>query len=218
MDSGQEKQPNSRKERRKEGGAIYERIAYDIAKRIANQEIGEGTRLSGRSLMSSEYGVSPETIRRSFALLEEAEVVHVMHNSGVRVLSTEKAKLYIKKREKHDEGKFLLHRMREILNEQESLNRELYSTAKQLFTMNNRFKESNPFPLYEYSINEGSKAIGQNLGGLHFWQETGATIVAIRRDGVINLSPGPLEQLALGDILMMVGPQDCLKKTEILFD
>ncbi len=120
-----------------------------LQKRIANHEIDEGTRLSGRSLMSSEYGVSPETIRRAFALLEELEVVHVMHNSGVRVLSTEKAKkTYIKKHQKkHDEGRSLLQRMREILIEQESLNRELYANAKQLFfTMNNRFKESNPFP------------------------------------------------------------------------
>ncbi len=88
--------------------------------------------------------------------------------------------------------------------------------------MNNRFKESNPFPpLYEYTIAEESKAIGRNLGGeLRFWQETGATIVAIRRDGgVINLSPpGPLERLVAGDILMMVGPHDCLRRTEQLFD
>lgn len=218
MDSTADKNTRTKRERKKEGGAIYERIAYDIAKRIANNEIDEGTRLSGRSLMSSEYGVSPETIRRAFALLEELEVVHVMHNSGVRVLSTEKAKTYIKKHHKHDEGRSLLQRMREILNEQESLNRELYSTAKQLFTMNNRFRESNPFPLYEYTIAEESKAIGKNLGELRFWQETGATIVAIRRDGVINLSPGPLERMVAGDILMMVGPHDCLRRTEQLLD
>ncbi|MGD9927167.1 MAG: TrkA C-terminal domain-containing protein [Sphaerochaeta sp.] len=218
MDSTADKNTRAKRERKKEGGAIYERIAYDIAKRIANNEIDEGTRLSGRSLMSSEYGVSPETIRRAFALLEELEVVHVMHNSGVRVLSTEKAKTYIRKHQKHDEGRSLLQRMREILIEQESLTRELYSTAKQLFTMNNRFRESNPFPLYEYTIAEESKAIGKNLGELRFWQETGATIVAIRRDGVINLSPGPLERMVAGDILMMVGPHDCLMRTEQLFD
>lgn len=218
MDSAPDRSTRAKREQKKEGGAIYERIAYDIAKRIANHEIDEGTRLSGRSLMSSEYGVSPETIRRAFSLLEELEVVHVMHNSGVRVLSTEKAKTYIKKHQKHDEGRSLLQRMREILDEQETLNRELYSTAKQLFTMNNRFKESNPFPLYEYTIAEESNAIGKNLAELRFWQETGATIVAIRRDGVINLSPGPLERLAHGDILMMVGPHDCLRRTEQLFD
>ncbi len=218
MDSSPEKGTRAKRERKKENGAIYERIAYDISKRIANHEIEEGTRLSGRSLMSSEYGVSPETIRRAFALLEELEVVYVMHNSGVRVLSTEKAKTYIKKHQKHDEGRSLLQRMKEILDEQETLNRELFSTAKQLFTMNNRFKESNPFPLYEYTIAEDSNAVGKNLGELQFWQETGATIVAIRKDGVINLSPGPLVRLSSGDILMMVGPHDCLKRTEQLFN
>ncbi len=215
MDNESEKASRP-KERKRDGVSIYERVAYDIAKRIANNEIEEGARLSGRSLMASEYGVSPETIRRAFALLEEMEVVLVMHNSGVRVLTAENAKLYLKKHQKHDEARSVLQRIRQILDEQDNLNKELHVSAKQLFAVNNRFKENNPFPLYEYTLTDVSKAIGKNLNDLHFWQETGATIVAIRRDGVINLSPGPYVQLEAHDILMMVGPHDCLSKAEIL--
>ncbi|MDY0372402.1 MAG: GntR family transcriptional regulator, partial [Sphaerochaetaceae bacterium] len=66
------KEPVVKKTKRKRDGMpIYARIALDIANRIENGELLEGKRLSGRSLMSSEYGVSPETIRRAFSLLEE---------------------------------------------------------------------------------------------------------------------------------------------------
>ncbi|NLK05242.1 MAG: GntR family transcriptional regulator, partial [Spirochaetales bacterium] len=134
-----ELQANRTRDTKREAGAVYERIALDIAKRIARGELAEGVKLSGRTLMSGEYGVSPETIRRSFALLEEMDVVHVMHNSGVRVHSHEKAKAFVEKYGKHDASKTLLHRMREILAEHEALDKELYSIAKQLFSLNTRF-------------------------------------------------------------------------------
>ena len=37
------------------------------------------------------------------------------------------------------------------------------------------------------------------------WQQTGATIVAIKRNGSLHLSPGPYEQIQSGDILLFVG-------------
>ena len=45
--------------------AQYLQIALDIATRIARGELAEGSRIYGRSVMSSEYSVSPETIRRA---------------------------------------------------------------------------------------------------------------------------------------------------------
>jgi DNA-binding GntR family transcriptional regulator len=113
-----ELQANRARDKKREAGAVYERIALDIAKRIERGELAEGIRLSGRTLMSGEYGVSPETIRRSFALLEELDVVRVMHNSGVLVHSQEKAKAFVEKYGKNDASKTLLRRMKEILDEQ----------------------------------------------------------------------------------------------------
>ena len=45
--------------------AQYLQIALDLATRIARGELAEGSRIYGRSVMASEYGVSPETIRRA---------------------------------------------------------------------------------------------------------------------------------------------------------
>ena len=41
----------------------YLKIALDLANRITRGELQEGSRIYGRSLMASEYQVSPETIR-----------------------------------------------------------------------------------------------------------------------------------------------------------
>ena len=47
----------------------YLHIARDLAARIAKGEFPEGGKLFGRSMLASEYGVSPETIRRALRLL-----------------------------------------------------------------------------------------------------------------------------------------------------
>ena len=108
--------------------------------------------------------------------------------------------------------------MRTILDEDEALDREFFSLAKQLFTINSRFAESNPFPVFSYTVNQSSTVIGKSLGELHFWQETGATVVAVRREGAITLSPGPYFGLQADDILMMVGPQEALPHIEQLLN
>jgi K+/H+ antiporter YhaU regulatory subunit KhtT len=198
--------------------AVYEKIALDIANRIVRREIVEGVRLSGRSVMSSEYGVSPETIRRSFSLLEEMEVVEVKHNKGVSVVSRDNAKKFITKYGKSNENRKLLSQLRHVLGEREQVDKELFILAKDLIEANDRFSASNPFPTYEYTIKEGSLAVGNSLGALHFWQRTGGTVIAIRREGSILLSPGPDLNLEVLDILILVGTQDSLAKTQELLD
>jgi len=209
-------QPIPRK--RHESMAAYEKIALDIANRIVRREIAEGVTLSGRSVMSSEYGVSPETIRRSFSLLEEMEVVEVMHNRGVSVVSRENAKKYITKYGKNNDNRKLLTQIRQVLHEREQSDKELFTLAKDLIEANDRFSASNPFPTYEYTISEDSLAIGDTLGTLNFWQKTGGTVIAIRREGSILLSPGPDLRLQIRDILIFVGNQESLFRTKKLLD
>ena len=55
----------------------YMRIALDIANRIASGEIAERQRISGRYLLSSQYHVSPETVRKALSLLRDMDVVQV---------------------------------------------------------------------------------------------------------------------------------------------
>lgn len=194
--------------RKRDGIATYAKIALDIANRISNGEIPEGKRLSGRSLMSTEYGVSPETIRRSFSLLEEQQVVEVLQNSGVKVKSRSNALKYIAKHSNRYETKALLTRMRNLIEQHEELERELFDTVKQLIDSTERFASSNPFYTYECTVTNDSQIIGKSLGELSFWQMTKATVIAIRREGSILLSPGPGFSIQPFDILVLVGNQE----------
>lgn len=76
---------------------IYSRIALDIASKIARGEIREGEKLTGRSLTSSQYRVSPETVRRSFRLLADEGIVHIQRKSGATVLSRALAAEYVER-------------------------------------------------------------------------------------------------------------------------
>ena len=73
----------------------YLHIARDLAARISKGEFPEGGKLFGRSMLASEYRVSPETIRRALRLLADMKVVEIKAQSGAKVLSTDNAKRYI---------------------------------------------------------------------------------------------------------------------------
>ena len=60
-------------------------------------------------------------------------------------------------------------------------------------------------PNYEITVSPDSDKIGQNIGSLHFWQATGATIIAIRRNQNTIISPGPFAELYSGDVVVFVG-------------
>jgi DNA-binding GntR family transcriptional regulator len=119
--------------------AMYAKIALDIANRIASGEMEEGQRLSGRSLVASEYGVSPETIRRAFSLLEEMKVVEVFQNSGVLVKSKENALSYISKHTDSDQIRSMLSRMHELIENHARIEKELYDIHRTLIDSSERF-------------------------------------------------------------------------------
>ena len=63
---------------------------------------------------------------------------------------------------------------------------------------------------------------GRSLGSLHFWQATGATVVAIARADALTVSPGPYAELRSEDRILFVGDQEAreavarfFKRTEI---
>ena len=49
--------------------------------------------------------------------------------------------------------------------------------------------------------------VGQTIASTRFWNNTGATIVAIHRAGRTILSPGPHAQFFAGDKLLIVGDE-----------
>ena len=184
----------------------YLQIALDIARRIAKGELPEGQRVYGRSVMASEYNVSPETIRRALRLLSDMKVVEVKPQSGVVVLSADSARRYIENFEESADVRALRQQLKDLMAEYADLSRRLSDTVAALMKSRETFAAADePFPNYEVPVPKDSPLIGRSIGELKFWQSTGGTIVAIRRGQTVILSPGPYAQLYGGDVIVLVG-------------
>ena len=184
----------------------YLQIALDLATRIAKGELAEGSRIYGRSVMASEYNVSPETIRRALRLLADMKVVEVKPQSGAKVLSADSARRYIENFEESADVHAIRAQLKSLLEEYEHLSRRLTETVTALIKSRETFAAAGePLPNYEVPVPKDSPLIGKSIGALKFWQSTGGTIVAIRRGQTVILSPGPYAELYGGDIIVLVG-------------
>ena len=185
--------------------AQYLHIARDLAARIAKGEFPEGGKLFGRSMLASEYSVSPETIRRALRLLADMKVVEIKAQSGAKVLSTDNAKRYIANFEENSSPQTLRQQFSDILEQYETLHQQMVRFTKARLKNRAHVVEGEPLPNYEVTIPKDSPLIGKNIGELKFWQSTGGTIVAIRRGQTVILSPGPYAELYGGDVIILVG-------------
>ena len=185
--------------------AQYLQIALDLASRIASGELPEGTRIYGRSVMASEYSVSPETIRRALRLLADMKVVEVKPQSGAVVLSADNARRYIETFEEVDVHALQIQ-LKELLGKYTELNRRMTDVVAALVKSRDTFSAAEgPLPNYEVQVPKNSPLIGKSIGSLKFWQSTGGTIIAIRRGQTVILSPGPYAELYDGDVIILVG-------------
>ena len=186
--------------------AQYLQIALDLASRIASGELPEGTRIYGRSVMASEYSVSPETIRRALRLLADMKVVEVKPQSGAVVLSADNARRYIETFEEDVDVHALQIQLKELLGKYTELNRRMTDVVAALLKSRDTFSAAEgPLPNYEVKVPKNSPLIGKSIGSLKFWQSTGGTIIAIRRGQTVILSPGPYAELYDGDVIILVG-------------
>ena len=184
---------------------VYSQIALDIATRIAGGILKENTKIYGRSILSSEYGVSPETIRRAVNLLHDMEIVEIKQNSGVIVLSKEKASEYIAKFSSQNDLRALRRNLKKTVEEQELSLSKIKELVNVVINLNEKFSSTNPFQNYEMEIPENSCVAGKSISELKFWQVTGATVIALRRGEQIILSPGPYMVFQPLDVIVFVG-------------
>ncbi|MFV0412609.1 MAG: TrkA C-terminal domain-containing protein [Oscillospiraceae bacterium] len=183
----------------------YLRIALDIAARIAKKDIPEGTKIYGRSVMASEYGVSPETIRRAMKLLADMEVVDVTPNSGVYVKSAAGAERYIERFSKNTDIASLRMQLNEQLWQHQQTGAKIAELSGAISNLSLRALETTTVQSYDVYVGPAAAVVGKNLNELYFWQATGATVVAIRRGGKVIVSPGPYIQILAEDTLVLVG-------------
>ncbi|MCK9443748.1 MAG: GntR family transcriptional regulator [Tissierellaceae bacterium] len=185
----------------------YQKIALDIANAIYKGDIKEGERLHGRSTLAGRYGVSPETIRRAIKLLEDVKVVQSTKGSGINVLSKDNAFDYINKFRHIDSISTYKSTLNALIAKKIEIDKEIVKTINKIVDYSSKLSNINPITPMEIEIPKSSKIVGQSISDVKFWQHTGATIIGIRRDGAIMLSPGPYTTFLQDDILLVIGEE-----------
>jgi K+/H+ antiporter YhaU regulatory subunit KhtT len=181
----------------------YLKVARDIAGRIASGEIQEGQRFSGRSLMSSQYNVSPETIRRALGLLTQMDVVIMKPYVGVVVKSRENAARYVNQYGEAIGMRLLKEELATLMKKRREIDAQIEKTIQRLVDIAERFRNSDVMQTYEFTVPEGASIDGMTIAESAFRKQTGATILAIRRDADVTLSPSPDFKIAAGDVLVV---------------
>ncbi|MGM9975034.1 MAG: TrkA C-terminal domain-containing protein [Clostridiaceae bacterium] len=193
---------------------VYQQIAIDIASRIAKKDIPVGYKLKGRSILAGEYNVSPETIRRSMHLLEDVGIVQVSAGSGITVTSLEAANDYIKKFTELESLSSKQQTIKKLIHEKQKLDKSLEEAISSLMDYSERFKHTNPFTPIEYELEEDCPLIGETIGSSQFWQNTGGTIVGIKRKDTLIISPGPYADFRANDTLIIIGDINIYERVE----
>ncbi|POO87070.1 TrkA C-terminal domain-containing protein [Clostridium sp. 3-3] len=183
----------------------YKKIALDIANKIQLNNILEGDILHGRSTLSSKYNVSPETIRRSMILLEDVEVVKTIKGKGILVLSREKAISFLNRNKSIDSIRSYKTEIDKLLNNRKEIENQLLKSIQGIIDYSSRFNEVNNIIPLEFVVPENCLYIGKTVGEIMFWQNTGATLIAVKRNDELLLSPGPYISLNPNDVLIVVG-------------
>lgn len=189
----------------------YEQIARDIAQKIARKDYREGQKLSGRSLLAGTYNVSPETIRKSIAILQNIGIVEAVGGSGIIIKSSLLAQDYITEYNERQEIFSIQNHIHTLIRQRKEIDKNLEKALKSLLDIS--FQRSSLLQqIEEIAIPTASKLIGKSLADANIRNVTGATIITVKRKGEEIVSPGADFILQENDILVIVGTIAAKKK------
>lgn len=183
---------------------VYQKIAIDITNRIVSGDLSIGDRLYGRSSLASKYNVSPETIRRSITLLSEMNIVTVTKGSGIVINSVDNCSKFIDKFKDIDSISSLKKEIVDLFEKRKELDKHIEYSIDELVDYSSRFKNSNPFIPFEFEIHTEMSVLGKTISESKFWQNTGATVIGIKRNDELILSPGPHTVFKDNDIFVVI--------------
>ena len=185
----------------------YQQIAIAIASRIANGEYIVGQRISGRSSIAGQYNVSPETARRAFCILADWDIVSAEQGSGMLVRSRENAASYIRQYADQQNIETIKERIYQGIRRQREELEELNERLGDLLSATEHYHHINPLLPQSLRLTGDCRFLGRTIQEIRLWQNTGATLIAIRREGSFLISPGPDVVLQEQDLLYFITPE-----------
>lgn len=195
--------------------ARYQEIACDIAHAITLGEYREGDKIHGRSTLAGRFNVSPETIRRSIAILQSEGIVAVKQGIGIIVNSKAQAEKFLRSYNQKNEIQVFMDELKGLMDRRRDIDRQIDALLNKVTIYADRFI-TRWNDVAEIEVSANSVAEGSTLRELRFREMTGATVVGVVRDGIENFSPEADYILLEGDILLVVSTEEGRKKVEAL--
>lgn len=192
----------------------YLKIAVDLSARIASGAIPEGEKLKGRSILSTQYQVSPETIRRAVAILSDKKVVEINPGSGIFVVSREQAVEFVKSFQDDESITDIRVHLNQLMEQRRQLDDDIAATTRRMIDIY-AYRRTDLVKPVEIDIPPDSHIIGKSIGQLEVWHNTGATIVGVVRQKTIIISPGPYYEFTVGDRVLIVGDENVIKRFNV---
>jgi len=192
----------------------YQQIAADVAAKIADGHYKVGDKIYARSSLASQYGVSSETARRAICVLSDLNIVDTSKGSGVTITSYENAIKFVKQ---YNDITTINSLKEDIIDSVERQKKEikfLYGCLSDLIDKTDRFRSVNPFMPFQIEITSDTPYINKSVSDINFWHNTSATIIAIRRNDALLMSPGPYATFQENDIFYFVGDENCIDRVK----
>ncbi|WP_088227991.1 TrkA C-terminal domain-containing protein [Desulfosporosinus sp. FKB] len=184
--------------------ARYQEIAMDIAHAIMMGEYHEGEKIHGRSTLAGRYNVSPETVRRAIAILQNVGVVIVNQGVGITVTSKAMAEKFVRSFNQKGEIQIFLEDLKKLMDQRRENDLKIESHLNKLQGYVDRIM-SRWLDVGEIEVGKKSPAVGKTLRELRIRERTGTTIIAVVRDGLEQFSPEASFVLRAEDVLLAAG-------------
>lgn len=197
--------------------AKYQKVALQIAQRIVDDKYKVGEKLKSRSTIASNFGVSPETARKAINVLVDLDILEVRQGSGSVVVSKQKAEDFLEQFDSSNNIKTLSKDIIATINHQKKSMDQMKEMIHAFMNQASLAKKHYPFRPYELTVT-GTSKVGQTLGELNIWHQTGATVIAIQHEETLVLSPGPYATVEEGDLLYVVGDDQVLLRIDAFFN
>ena len=193
---------------------IYQQIAVDLAGRIAAGQYKAQERIRGRSTLASYYNVSPETIRKAMSILAEVGIVRIRQGVGIEVVSVQNAREFQEKYSSIYNMDTLRRELLALVQLQQEQGRQIREKMNELIDCTERFRNLNPLTPFALEITGDMNYLGKTASEILFWQNTAATVIAIKREGSLILSPGSYATLKEGDIWYLIGTEESFNRAK----
>lgn len=146
--------------------------------------------------------------------MPDLEIVDVTKGSGVIITSYDNAVKFI---QHYNDIQSINDLKKDILNSIERQKKEskfLCKCVSSIIDRTDRFQSINPFIPFEIEISGKTSYLNQSISEINFWHHTNATIISIKREEALLMSPGPYAVLCENDTLYYCGDNNCQERVK----